>query len=285
MKQSKLLLGVLISGCFSISSADTGVGGYDGYLLGAVGQVQSKDSFGANLHGGTEQLRLSIAYTGKEGFGGQIDNVYDRQKNPSTYLDKASTTDVAGHFFYRNQSWLGGIFAQRRTFDITWQNSYSFHMPVDRTFYGLEGQKHLDNVTLYGQVGRQDLGLANVNSKGNIAVGEVRYFIKDNWRVDASYQYSKLNEELYTGWGGKSNVYSVGSEYRFTDTPLSIFVQYDSMHQDANYVLSDGARSNRFLVGLKMSLGKDTLKQRNNDGATLHPIKIDNMMARIFIPS
>jgi hypothetical protein len=290
MKSKHLLLGsILLSGAFMSpqiwSEEVVNTGGFDGFVSGGVGQGQNSNVSNANGHGRVDQLRVSVAYTGKDGFGGQLDNVYERQqKLPSDIISGASTTDMAGHLFYRNATWLSGVFAQRRTFDIKSNNLYyggSLHAPIDRTFYGVEGQYYLKDLTLYGQVGRQELGLVpGYSPTGNLINTEARYFVNDNWKATAGYGYNKLNgrnDINALGFDGKTNTYSLGTEYRFQNTPLSIFAQYDSLHQSYSSTAgSFNSKSNVFLAGVRMNLGKETLRQRDKDGATLNPVPVDN---------
>ena len=304
MKSKKVVLGsVMLAGALLSphlwSEEVLNTGGFDGFISGATGQGQNSNILNSNGHGSVNQLRASVAYTGKDGFGAQLDNVYERQqKLPSDIISAASTTDMAGHIYYRNATWLGGVFAQRRTFDIK-SNSYygingngaaSLHAPIDRTFYGVEGQYYLKDLTLYGQVGRQELGLLpGYSPTGNLINTEARYFMNDNWRAIAGYGYNKLNGVSNInalGSNGKTSTYSLGTEYRFQNTPLSVFAQYDSLHQNySSDVGSFNSKSNKFLVGVKMNLGKETLRQRDRDGATLNPVPVDNSILSSLLNS
>ena len=119
-------------------------------------------------------------------------------------------------------------------------------------------QKHLGDVTLSGAVtyGNIDDLDADIWSVG----GEVRYFVTDNFRVDAGLAWASADVAGadIDGW----NIGSVG-EYQFAGTPWSVTGGYshaalDDVDLDADIVS----------IGLRYSFGGD-LKSRDRSGADL----------------
>lgn len=123
---------------------------------------------------------------------------------------------------------------------------------------GVVAQKYLENVTLsgavsYGQIDDVDADLWAIN-------GDVRYFVSDNFRLNAGLGFAKIDTDF-----GDADLWTagVGAEYQFASTPWSIFGGYDHVE------LSDvDVSADTFKIGARYSFGGD-LKARDRAGADL----------------
>lgn len=260
--------------------------GFDGFVSIGYGKNNLKNDRNNSSNEDIGDLRFSGAYTSASGFGGQIDNVYSRQRIGSGAT--INTTDLAGHLYYRNSNYLLGVMAQRRTFDFSLHTGdpsadlsadASMDLVVsDRTFLGLEGQAYFGDLTVAVQGGKQTLGSpilkaqSGSNPDGSFANVQTRYFIKDNWRVDGSISYGNI--DVMSG-SLKSKGLALGTEYRFSDSPISVFAKYDYLDNSAG---STDLKNHRAMVGVKFNFGKETLKSRDRDGASLNPVPVDNTL-------
>jgi hypothetical protein len=240
-------------------------------------------------------VRGSAAYQDPSKFGLQFDGVYSSQdyKTFST-----ASTDLAAHAFYRTDSYLIGAFGQ-------YENNSS-HFKVDgsggaildgfakafnpnASFVGAEAQAYFGDITLYGQLAQKnfhdvnDISSTKIVDDGYVANIKGRYFVNDNWKVDAAFAYGKDN--LKTGGfnGSYGSVdqknYSLSTEYRLPQYPLSVYAQYQRTDISLGPVSMD---SDQLLAGLKLNLGKDTLKSRDRTGASLDPIAQTSSMSQIL---
>ncbi len=175
--------------------------------------------------------------------GAQIDGAI------SDAEDSQTTFGVTGHLNTKAGSGLVGGFAGVETSD-------------DVTFWGLgvEGQVALaPTTTLYGQAGygtSDDLGDADFWA----VRGEVRHFVTDNFRLQGSLGYNRIDVR-----GGDADAWNAGveAEYQFKDTPFSVVAGYD--HFDVN---DFDINADTFRVGVRYTFG-GTLKDRNDSGASL----------------
>jgi hypothetical protein len=123
---------------------------------------------------------------------------------------------------------------------------------------GLEGSKYFSNVTLnglvaYGQSNDLDADLYAVR-------GEARYFVSDDFRLDAGAGYSKLDGN------GEADIWDVnlGGEYKFANTGWSTFGKYTHTEsEDLADLNSDAVK-----VGFRYTFG-GSLKARDAAGADL----------------
>jgi hypothetical protein len=135
--------------------------------------------------------------------------------------------------------------------------------PASETLWavGVEGQKYLGKVTLagvlaYGQIDDVDADLYG-------ARGEVRYFVTDDFRLDAGLGYAKVDAN-----GGDTDAWTagVGGEYKFAASPWSLFGAYDHTELNDFDVTSDAIK-----LGVRYTFG-GSLKARDNAGADLADI-------------
>lgn len=261
-KFKKTLLTSILLAASTTTLAASPQGDLDATLSAAYGHNWF-DANGDETDESIAELRASMAYTAGNGLGFQLDNVYARYTLGERDL---ASDDIAGHLYFRNDQMLFGILAQRRTFDAT--NFYEddtgdtpLPIPIDQRFFGVEAQGYFGAVTLYGQAGFQRLNLMSNKGDGEFATLELRYFANDDWRIDATAGYQNVVDE--DAWSA-----SLGTEYRLTSTPLSVYATYDHIDQ-SNFT---GLKTDRLMLGVKLNLGKDTLKQRDRQGVTLNPV-------------
>lgn len=263
-----ILAAALVAAAPLALAADQQTGGFDMFLSGGVGYSQFSED---ELDDMNTEFRASFAYTDKSGIGVQLDNVYSRQYLGDLF-DHASTFDIAGHMYYRTSGWQAGAFYQNRSFDYeTGDPSGDASMDAsmdDQHFYGIEGQGFFGNLTVGGQLGQHKVSLLGgmLEDTGTFGTLNARYFLNDNWRLDANYLYDEFEIE---GYDAKTQQFGIGTEYRFNSSPLSMFAQYARVNYDFDGYDID---EDRLMVGVKLSFGKDTLRQRDRDGASLNPV-------------
>lgn len=268
-----LLAAALVAAAPLAMAADQQTGGFDMYLSGGVGYSQFSED---ELDDMNAELRASVAYTDKSGIGFQLDNVYSRQYLGDVF-DYASTYDIAGHLYYRNSGWQAGAFYQHRSFDYESGIDPSVDASLDASvdnqhFYGIEGQGFFGNLTVGGQLGQHKMGFASgtIEDTGTFAGLHARYFMNDNWRLDANYLYDKVDIE---GIDFEVNQFGIGTEYRLNSSPLSMFAKYSRTNSEVETPGgSNDIDEDRIMVGVKLNFGKGTLRQQDRDGASLNPV-------------
>jgi hypothetical protein len=219
------------------------------------------------------EARSSASYQFANGFGIQSDLVFGHQSLNEDFFGEdglaVSNTDFAGHAFYRNDSYLFGVFGQ---YGVT--SADLFPLDVDRTYVGGEAQGYFGNFTLYAQGGYQSQDFASAideDVNGFFIKGEARYFAGENLKFAVNGGYDKLTVD---GLDFDVETFKVGGsvEYRFADNPFSVFANVDyasSEIEDEDFEASEV----RLLAGVKLNLGTQTLLERDRAGATLDPIK------------
>jgi hypothetical protein len=123
---------------------------------------------------------------------------------------------------------------------------------------GAEAHKYLENVTLsglaaYGQSNDLDADLYAVR-------GDVRYFVTDDFRLDAGAGYSKID----TAFKAEAWDVNAGGEYKFANSGWSTFGKYTHTESDD---LAD-LKSDAVKVGFRYTFG-GSLKTRDRAGADL----------------
>jgi hypothetical protein len=167
-----------------------------------------------------------------------------------TDLSDETIASTAAHLTTKvGDSWRVGGFAalSRPSNDTLWA-------------VGGEASKYFDKVTLnglvaYGQSNDLDADLYAVR-------GEARYFVSDDFRLDAGAGYSKLDGDV----GGEADIWDVnlGGEYKFANTGWSTFGKYTHTESDD---LAD-LNSDAVKVGFRYTFG-GSLKARDAAGADL----------------
>ncbi len=129
---------------------------------------------------------------------------------------------------------------------------------IDHYAVGAEGALYFERFTLAGLGAYIDAD--NVETDGIAGLAEARYFFTRNLRVEASLGYSHFRT---LGVDADTLFYGAGAEFRFKETPLSVFAQM--RHYDA-----DGATADTDLarLGLRYNFDPD-LAARDENGASL----------------
>lgn len=323
MKLSKINLGLLAialtpSFSFAQNTSNT-VNQWDGYISGAVGVTTYGDDYTSNTNGlgikstgPSGEARASVAYTDKSGFGAQLDNVYSdyvtygNGTNNNNLRNSISNFDMAAHLFYRTNKYLVGVYGQRTTYSTQYSGNGTTggYNNLDRAYFlGGEGQYYFERATIYGQAGYQtygytytstngtDYNFSNSAPSGYTASLQGRYYVKDNWRLDALYGYGTTSRSTNEGFSGYnyqysqkqiSNLITLGTEYRLDNSPISFFGRYDYGTSSSNgsgsattypsFNSSMNLSSNTVLLGIKITFGTGTLIEQDRRGVTLNPV-------------
>lgn len=221
--------------------------------------------------------RASIASQTSIGLGAQVDFAEMQQKlggEPELTLTPRST---ALHAFFRNSTLLVGFLYQEKRDKIAADGVVISNNLYPRNITAIEGQWYANQVTWYGQFGRQRsvLNAAPFNAQGDVGFIQLRFFQKENWLMSAGFLYSSQNSpidrEPLVG-----NAFIAGMEYQFVGTPISMFAQHtEARYQYAGQSVGGAGLSQ---LGVKLSWGRSSLQQRDRTGVSLDPIGTDGLI-------
>ena len=316
-KQLKLkIIPILIASAIgsSVYAADNVPSGgtLDAFMAGDLGRSRYTDGRGISddqavrFNDNSYGLRGSFAYTAPSKVGVQFDGAFRKQDMKSATL---TNTDLAGHLFYRNEHFLLGGIAQysmpKVRYDLGSGNDPSFDyfvrdpvanefnkaLTTDQAFFGAEGQGYFGDLTVTGQLARQEFidqkplfgdisNDQNLFKHGLVATAKADYFINDNWKLDAKYTYNKTYGDATPD--SKGHNFKVGTEYLFTDQPVSVYANYT--HDKFDFAgLGSEYKTDSVMAGIKIDFGGlSTLKARSQSGASLDPIDSSLNMARAW---
>jgi len=226
-----------------------------GYVGLSYGQTDIE-----NVEGDTWAAEGAVAFDLSDAWGGQIDLGYT-----STDYDGAGEIDGLNgtfHLFKRNDSHsFGGFVGLSEVEDTTVWN------------LGVEGQSYMANTTLagsfaYGQIDDADLDTWSLN-------GEARYFVSDNFRLDAGLGWTRVTDgdDSADGWS-----FGVGGEYQLATAPVSLTAGY------TRSTLNDlDIEADTFRVGVRYNFGTGSLKERDRSGASFNnPNNLNGLIGLIF---
>lgn len=225
---------------------------------------------------------VSFAFSFTPRLGTQADLVVKRQswtqdQSPGYEIDNL-TQDVAGHFYYRDDHMLVGVLAQIGRDALGAPNS-PYVYDVDHQIGGVEAQAFLGDLTLYGQAGVSHFSDAGGEYEdGWLGTFEARYFLTPDLKVEGHAGVETLsnsgNNKGFYGWNTTLTILNAGAgaEYRVADTPFGLFARYDHYHSSSNRG-GDDTDDDRVLVGLKLNLDSETLRDRDRGGASLKPFE------------
>lgn len=292
-------------------ASDKGPSQWDGYISGAVGGVMNSNNAAANElgalvpqgNGFAGEARVSVAYTDKSGFGAQLDNVYsvangqgsDIDIQPSSFNTSATSVDTAIHGFYRTKDFLLGLYGQHTSYNLraSAAENISQTVPLSSAYFlGADGQYYFDRATVYAQAGYQSFGSGitfgdnQVTSPAGFSASlNGRYFIQNNWKIEATYAYSGVSlsqksPDVNNNVNFSSNSLAIGTEYRLDKSPVSFFGKYQysasSMSGNVwfvgNQIGNANLSSNALMVGVKFTFGTNTLLEQDRRGVTLNPV-------------
>lgn len=124
--------------------------------------------------------------------------------------------------------------------------------------FGGEAQAAVtDKVTLAGVLAYATLNDADIDIVG--AGGEARVFATDNLRIGGALGYLDVQDVDVSAW-----TYGVEAEYQLTAMPISVFGGVNRVDMDDFDVTID-----TISVGVRYNFGGQTLKARDQDGASL----------------
>lgn len=279
-----LLLGAA-GGAYGQDARGQMPGTVDAYATGAAGgasfatteDLGSDASYsGLSLEGGAS---AEYNVTATLGFQGDVRFRYYAHDAPAGDLTYGSTDkhfEAAAHGFYRNREGLLGGFVQINGDNVDYTFSDGTDQPVTATttYGGLEAQKFLRDVTLYGQLAALRVTQTYGRPYGGlVGTAEVRYFVGPNLRVDVHGQYLHLSDD-----GGDSEsmaIVGIGGEYRLDRSPLSFTdsLDYAATRSDSGGRTTFTENHLRALIGLKLDFGSGTLADQDRGGASLKPIQ------------
>ena len=275
-------------------------GTIDAFLSGAFGRTKYKggdiSADPVTTRDNSYNLRGSFAYQSPSKLGVQFDAVYSQDDMKKA---KVTTLDLAGHAFYRNDKFLLGLFGQykqpklrnKNIFDSSSDlesalansviNTSSDVLVRDQAFFGAEAQGYFGDLTLTGQVARQNfINKGSNNSdisgdaykRGSVATAKADYFVNDNWKVTGGYSFNNVSGFL----SYDTKKYTLGSEYRLDNYPVSFFADYTrnklSLDESGASFATSRFDTDAVMLGMKWNFGSDSLKSRNRSGASLDPI-------------
>jgi hypothetical protein len=192
----------------------------------------------------------ATAWGGNGALGVQLDGVVG-----SAEVDgggDATTWNVGGHLFTRNESYLFGGFANYGDVDIDGAGDFDYWT------VGLEGQLYLSRTTIDGAVSYSEADDADAELTA-VDAG-VTHFFTDNFSVGGNVGFGNVD----TGIGDADvTTLGLGAEWQFASLPISIFGGYQ--HAELDDIDAD---SDSVGVGVRYNWG-GTLFERNRSGASL----------------
>jgi len=267
----------------------------------------SSDTTTNTIRDNSYNIRGSFAYQGPSKLGVQFDAVYSQDKFKGS---KMTTLDLAGHGFYRNDKFLVGLFGQYKqpkihsnyistgiNLDLSGDNpidsadllvnstidSLSRTLASDQVFFGGEAQGYFGDLTLTGQIARQEFvnqkdfssdvtNGGKVYKHGSVASAKADYFINNNWRVTGGFSYNTVDMLSDVSYDTKK--YSLNTEYRLDNYPVSFYADYtrNKLSLELSDITQNKFDADAIMLGMKWNFGSDTLKSRNRSGASLDPI-------------
>jgi hypothetical protein len=206
---------------------------------------------------------------------------------------------VGGHASWRDsQRGLIGLFA------AAGDAGGAFQPAVRHGLIGAEGQLYWNQFTLYLQ-GGYNTSIGSISSFGvdDITAWFVRatgrYFITPNVMLEGTVHYSNGT----IGWGSllgfgdqgyDTLLWQAKVEARLGPHPFSVFAKYqgsrtdyDTIRISSDITVDEKVTDHRFLFGLRLYMGENTLLSNDRKGATLDIIAplADPTAPTMFVPS
>lgn len=206
-----------------------------GYVGAVYGNVDPDGAGDEDFYG----VEGAVAFAGSGSIVFEVDAaITDGDDSDTAY-------GVVGHVYARNDSHLVGGFvglSDNEATDTTWAA-------------GVEGAKYFDRWTVAGAVYYANND--DVDTDGYGINVEGRYFINDNFRVDAGVGYANADTPI-----GDNDIttFGIGTEYQFAQVPVSI---------RAGYRTTDGdfGDADTITIGVRYNWG-GTLRDRDRSGAS-----------------
>lgn len=181
---------------------------------------------------------------GAVAFAGSGSIVFEVNAGYTDFDEGDESYGLVGHVYGRNDDHLFGAFVGISSSDDD-----------DAYIVGLEANKYFTNWTLAGAVAYAEADESDVDGYGVNA--EARYFINDNFRLDANLGWANID----AGAGDDDAfAYGVGGEYQFASLPVSVTANYGTVD-------FDGGDVDTWSIGLRYNWG-GTLRDRDRNGAS-----------------
>jgi hypothetical protein len=239
---------------------------YTGGTRWDSGFFETKDT--AFVFGGEGRLN----YWWSRGLSMQLD--VETEATTSINLSGSNNWDgrvhglIGGHWTWRDpNSHAVGFFGA-----LTSANNLDISGQMVHGIIGLEAQKYLGNLTLYGQGGwaGRISGSDFFEPDSMWFVRFVgRYFITPNDKIQGEIGYAE--GDTFNTPGEKSSILNWGASYqhRFSSTPFAISFEYAGFQHEAKNCTSFRTREDIFTVKLSMFFNERTLLFNDRNGATL----------------
>jgi hypothetical protein len=254
---------------FSVDGITGGAGAIDnldGSVLGGAGR--GNYWINPNMSVQLDAQAEGISYRLPAGFG------------PATAFNTSSLSYlIGGHFNWRDsQRGLLGVFA------AAGDQGSSFGDARRHAIFGGEAQMYWNQLTLYVQGGYDTTtGTHLIEPEAWFVRGTGRYFFTPNTMLEATVLYANGDISSGIAQGAPGTIdfttwsWEAKLEHRFAATPFSLYAKYRGSETEfeANFagpVLGPNqfkVTEHRFLAGLRLYMGQDTLLANDRQGATL----------------
>lgn len=278
-RYSLTLRRVAVASAFALLAGSPALADPSGFLSisGGIDNVSYDfDGDGESFDGSAVQVLASGVYMFTPVLGAQGDVVVGWREHD---LDGATLDsnhiDGALHGFYREADrFLVGSFFQVGRDE---QSDESFELDVSRKYAGAEAQLYLDNLTLYGQAGwqqmEQEIAGTSIGADGFFGSFEARYFLTPDLRIDGHVGVATWEQSFPFDVTLTTVNLGVGAEYKLENLPVSLFASYDYYTSNYDVDFSPAIDRHRVLVGAKIAIGEETLLDRDRNGASLKPVE------------
>ncbi|MBC6980617.1 outer membrane beta-barrel protein [Caulobacter sp. 17J80-11] len=190
----------------------------------------------------TYDLNASVAFKPTDQIGVQLDAGYTSLQIDDEFSSE-NAFGAGAHVFTRNDQWAVGGFAAVSNSDSV--STYNL---------GVEGAKYFDNLTVAGTIAYGSSDDLDADAWG--VGGEVRYFLTDNFRLNAGLGYADADYDKVWSAG-------LGGEYQLSSKPFSVYAGYTHYQFDDADIDED-----KLSIGMRVSFGGQTLKGRDRSGAS-----------------
>jgi hypothetical protein len=181
---------------------------------------------------------------GAVAFAGSGSIVFELNASLTDADDSDTGYGLVGHVYNRNDNYLFGGFV-----------GISGNDDDDAYIVGLEANKYYTNWTLAGAVYYAEADDADVDGYGVNVEG--RFFINDNFRLDASAGWANVE---FAGNDDDAVQLGVGAEYQLAAAPISVRAGYSNTDFDNGDI-------DTWSIGLRYNWG-GTLRDRDRNGAS-----------------
>ncbi|MBC6980893.1 hypothetical protein [Caulobacter sp. 17J80-11] len=230
-----------------------------GEVVGHVDAGYSLQSWDFEDGDSADNTDLSLGGGFATAFGNGLVLQGDGQMNRYTWdgdEESSSFGYAAVHLATRNDQYAFGAFAG----ELGYYNNSGL-------MGGVEGQVFLERATLSGSLGYAQVDDWFADVKGWSAQAGAKYFVNDNFSVDAAVGYGDWDAwSEFNNWNA-----SVTGEYKFAGSPASVYAGY--RHDENSYEDDDGIAIDTFTIGLRLAFGAATLRDRDRHGASLDGAK------------